>query len=216
MFQGLKDKARDFVVDEFHKVVYNASSPWFMSLWRGWPITKNPCDLMMMQRLVHSVQPDLIIETGTASGGSALFWADMCQLNGKGRVISVDIHPQDYLPKHERITFMRGSSIDGQIQEELFVAASQCKSVLVNLDSDHSKDHVLAEMEFYGQLVTPGSYMIVEDSNINGNPVFTGYGPGPMEAIHAFLPEHPEFMIDKSCESYLLTFHPDGWLKKTG
>src|SRR4029453_18505142 len=87
-------------------------------------------------------------------------------------------------------------------------------SVLVVLDSDHTRDHVLAEMRAYHALVTPGSYMIVEDSNVNGHPVWAKHGPGPMEAIEAFMRENSDFAIDKQAEKFLFTFNPNGYLWK--
>jgi cephalosporin hydroxylase len=88
--------------------------------------------------------------------------------------------------------------------------------VLVILDSDHSRDHVLEEMRMYADLVTPDSYLIVEDTNVNGHPVFPEFGPGPMEAVDAFLAERSDFIIDRSREKLLMTFNPGGYLKKAG
>jgi cephalosporin hydroxylase len=90
------------------------------------------------------------------------------------------------------------------------------KKIMVILDSDHSKEHVLKELNFYHGLVSKGSYLVVEDSNLNGHPVHSGWGtgPGPMEAIEEFLPEHPEFVIDKTKEKFLMSFNPNGYLKK--
>jgi cephalosporin hydroxylase len=87
---------------------------------------------------------------------------------------------------------------------------------MVILDSDHSKDHVAKELELYHGFVTNGSYLVVEDSNLNGHPVYSGFGqgPGPMEALQEFLPKHPEFEIDKSKEKFLMSFNPNGYLKK--
>ena len=88
------------------------------------------------------------------------------------------------------------------------------KSVMVILDSDHTRDHVLAELRAYAPIVTPGQYLVVEDSNINGHPVFPGFGPGPMEALQAFLAETGEFEVDRSREKFLVTFNPGGYLRK--
>jgi cephalosporin hydroxylase len=88
--------------------------------------------------------------------------------------------------------------------------------VLVVLDSDHSRDHVLAELRAYAPLVTPGSYLVVEDTNVNGHPVYEAFGPGPMEAVQDFLKERDDFEVDRSREKFLLTFNPGGWLRKLG
>jgi cephalosporin hydroxylase len=86
--------------------------------------------------------------------------------------------------------------------------------VIVLLDSDHTKDHVLAELNAYSPLVTPGSYLIVEDTNLNGHPVDPDYGPGPMEALDAFLTTHSEFAHDTTQDKFLLSFNPKGYLKR--
>ena len=94
--------------------------------------------------------------------------------------------------------------------------AAGAGTVLVVLDSDHSRDHVLAEPRAYAPLVTPGSYLVVEDTNINGHPVYEAFGPGPMEAVQDFLKERDDFEADRSREKFLLTFNPRGWLRKLG
>jgi cephalosporin hydroxylase len=98
--------------------------------------------------------------------------------------------------------------------EDVRRRAAGKRSVLVVLDSDHKRDHVLDEMRAYNALVTPGSYMIIEDSNVNGHPVWPRHGPGPMEAIAEFMQENSEFVIDKKAEKFLFTFNPNGYLWK--
>lgn len=88
--------------------------------------------------------------------------------------------------------------------------------VMVVLDSDHRASHVLQELDSYSRLVTPGCYLVVEDSNINGHPVLAGWGAGPMEAVHSWAPRHPEFRVDRSREKFLLTMNPEGFLKREG
>src|SRR5438132_4143406 len=107
---------------------------------------------------MHELEPDLIIETGTAQGGSALFLASICDLLGKGRIVSIDIAPRDDRPLHPRITYLLGSSTSAPIADEVRTLARSHRTVLVILDSDHSRDHVLRELAIYGELVTPGSY----------------------------------------------------------
>ena len=87
---------------------------------------------------------------------------------------------------------------------------------MVLLDSDHSYAHVRDELAAYHAMVTPGSYLVVEDSNVNGNPVLPEFGPGPMEAIDEFLPDHPEYEIDNRCERFMVTFNPRGFLRRKG
>lgn len=207
------------ILDAFHHEIYRQQhdDPWFDMTWRGVPLIKNPCDLFVFAELAYRLQPDLIIETGTWKGGSALFWANICDLNGKGDVCTVDVADDyDSRPKHPRIHYFKGNSTDqnvfGSIREQGIYDANEV--VLVDLDSDHAKDHVLKEMMLYGPLVTPGSYMIVEDTNVNGHPVAPEHGPGPWEAVEEYLQTHPEFEQDRDCERFGISFHPGGFLKR--
>lgn len=160
------------------------------------------------------MRPDVIIESGTRFGGSTLFLANLCDLLGKGRVVSIDIDLIEGRPRHARIEYLLGSSVDPAIVGQARASVAEGESVLVILDSDHSREHVLAELRAYADLVTPGSYMIVEDTNINGNPVRSDFGPGPMEALEAFLVERSDFVVDETCEKFFVTFNPRGFLKR--
>ena len=137
----------------------------------------------------------------------------MCELNGSGRVVSIDTQPSLSLPTHERITYLTGSSTDPDIVAAIKTALAG-GTVLVVLDSDHSCDHVLNELETYGPMVTKGSYMIVEDTNVNGHPVLPNFGAGPMEAVKEFLPHHAEFAIDEEREKFMVTQNPSGYLRR--
>jgi cephalosporin hydroxylase len=113
-----------------------------------------------------------------------------------------------------RLTYVVASSTDPQVVAQVAERARTAGTVLVVLDSDHSRDHVLAELRAYAPLVTPGSYLVVEDTNVNGHPVYEAFGPGPMEAVLDFLKERDDFEVDRSREKFLLTFNPGGWLRK--
>jgi cephalosporin hydroxylase len=139
--------------------------------------------------------------------------ASICDLLGIGDIVSVDIAEAER-PNHDRVTYLTGSSIVPEIHARVVEFVGGRSPVLVILDSDHSRDHVLEEMGLYGPLVTPGSYMIVEDTNINGHPVLPQFGPGPMEALDDFLSESAEFEIDDDREKFFLTFNPRGFLRK--
>lgn len=171
---------------------------------------KVPTDLWTYHELIWRIQPQLIIEAGTAYGGSALYMADMLDLTGQGRVVTIDIENQGQ-PPHPRVEYLIGSSIDPVIVGRF---VGEPGPVMVTLDSDHSRDHVLAELRAYSDLVTPGSYMIVEDTNVNGHPVRPSHGPGPWEAVECFLAEDARFQIDSSCERHMLTLNPRGYLKR--
>jgi len=133
---------------------------------------------------------------------------------GKGKILSIDIDDREGRPQHERITYYSGSSIADETLEMVQEFIGDSQKVLVILDSDHSRDHVLAEMRLYGPLVTEDSYMIVEDGCVNGHPVLPFHGPGPLEAIRLYLKEDSTFEIDKACEKFYFTFNPSGYLRK--
>lgn len=200
--------------DDFH-IHYYDSLVWLTDTeWLGVPIQKFPLDLWIFQEIIYEVKPDLIVECGTYNGGSALFFASMCDLMKKGRVISIDISPQPNLPAHPRLTFFTGSSTSEEAVHTVESLIHPNDTVMVVLDSDHTQDHVLSELRLYHGFVTQGSYLIVEDTNINGHPVLPEWGPGPMEALHVFLAENDQFQVDESRHKFFVTFHPRGFLRK--
>lgn len=205
------------IVDQFHKLYFDARAynmTWRNTFWMGHAVLKCPLDLWQYQEILHERRPDLIVETGTAFGGSALFLAHTLDILGNGQVMTIDIEPREGRPKHNRITYISGSSTDEQVIAPVRKAAAAAKTVMVILDSDHSMDHVLGEMRCLAPLVTPGSYLIVEDTNLNGHPVEPEYGPGPMEALDAYLAESQDFEIDPRWEKFFLSFNPRGFLKR--
>ena len=190
---------------------------WFL----GIPIQKNPCDLWMMQQIIYETKPDIIVETGTFRGGSALYFAHTLEGMGlkNSKVVTVDIEDAcreaSTLPLWQKhVEFILGSSTDAAVVEQIRQTC-RGKRVLVVLDSVHEKDHVLKELELYGPLVSPGSYLVVEDTNSDGVPVFPG-SIGPTAALKEFLPtpEGQHFKQDASREAMVLTFNPGGWLKR--
>ena len=203
------------VVRDFHKLYYNSylfSKGFANTKWFGIPTLKCPLDLWLYQELIVDLRPHVLIETGTCNGGSALFLASMCDLVGNGRVITVDIEHREGRPTHPRIRYVHGSSVDDKIIAEIRKSIQPDEKVIVFLDSNHEKDHVLEELKLYRDFVTPGSYIIVEDTNINGHPVSPDFGPGPMEAIEEFLNMDSSFQVDKDKEKFYLTFNPRGFL----
>jgi cephalosporin hydroxylase len=201
------------VADAFHRLYYD-TAVWKDTYWLGVHAQKCPLDLWIYQEIVHEQRPDLIIETGTAHGGSALYLASICDLLGRGDIVTVDIYPIEGRPAHDRITYLTGSSTAPEVVAEVERLAEGRERVLVILDSDHSRDHVLDELHIYSRFVPPGGYLIVEDTNVNGRPVFPEHGPGPMEAVDAFLGDTDEFEIDATREKFFLTFNPRGFLRK--
>lgn len=218
-----KANARDerMIVERFHNLYYEQSRrTWQNTYWMGTRVMKATSDLWVYQEIIHEIEPDLILETGTALGGSGLYLANLFDIVGKGRIVTVDLEEREGnpAPAHERIHYLRGSSVEPLILEQVQEAASEARTVLVILDSDHSKDHVLAELEAYAPLVSEGSYLIVEDSNVGGHPTYPEFGPGPMEAIEEFLMTETgrPFEVDRSREKFYLTFNPKGYLRRPG
>jgi cephalosporin hydroxylase len=203
----------DAAIRSFHELYY-VSGVFFRTTWLGVSTYKCPLDLWTYQEILVESRPDLIIETGTLFGGSASFLASVCDLLGQGRIVTVDLRVREGLPQHPRITYLHGDSVSPAIVSAVTETVQPDESVMVILDSAHERDHVLKELHAYAPLVTKGQYLIVEDTNINGNPVITGFGPGPKEAVEAFLLEElaSEFAIDRDREKFLMTFNPGGYL----
>jgi cephalosporin hydroxylase len=169
---------------------------------------------MAYQEILFETRPSLVVETGTHEGGSALFLAHMLDVLGGGEVVSIDVLGRPGRPVHPRVRYVTGSSADGDLVSGVFRGRPTDESRLVILDSDHSLAHVRRELALFAPHVPVGSYLVVEDSNVNGNPVLPGFGPGPREAIDEFLADHPEFAADSSREKFLMTFNPGGYLKR--
>jgi cephalosporin hydroxylase len=221
-------KSEREIVDAFHRLYYDSyliTGTWQNTFWMGRPLSKCPFDLWIYQELLVEQQPEYVIECGTANGGSALFLACICDLIGHGTVITVDVAEQGYAPpysegrdlerpEHHRIEYVIGSSLDPAWLDEIAERTANSESVLVILDSNHSRDHVLAELRAYGDIVKPGNYIVVEDTDMNGHPILPDYGPGPYEAVQAFLAERSDFEADRSREKFYMTQNPSGYLRK--
>jgi cephalosporin hydroxylase len=223
----LKARAADFMQASLApKYSYNFS-------WLGRPIIQYPQDMVAMQEIIWQVQPDLIIETGIAHGGSLIFSAAMLELiascTGKqGEVLGldIDIRPHNRAaieahPLYKRISMIEGSSIAPEIIAQVHAKARGKQSVLVCLDSNHTHDHVLAELQAYAPLTSVGSYCVVMDTVVEDVPNELsgdrpwGNGNNPKTAVWEYLKTHDEFVIDKSIQDKLLiTVAPDGYLKR--
>jgi len=203
------------LVDQFHRLYYDRrEQTWGNTFWLGHRVLKCPLDLWCYQEILYDVRPELIIETGTYQGGSALFLASICDLLDKGKVLTIDVDRRDDRPRHPRIVYLTGSSTSNAILRQVRHRVKGTAPVLVILDSGHAKDHVLSELRAYAPLVTPGSYLVVEDTNLNGHPVDSDHGPGPAEAVAEFLERNDAFVRDERREKLLLTFNPGGYLEK--
>jgi cephalosporin hydroxylase len=204
------------VIDDFHSLYYNGPEGeehiFMRTSWMKVPCCKCPLDLWIYQEIIAEIEPDLIIETGTYLGGSALFMAHVLDIVGKGSIITIDIDEMPR-PEHPRIRYVTGSSADAELIESLMRGRPSEKCMVV-LDSDHSKIHVLKELDIFAHRVSLGSFMIVEDTNINGHPAFPSFGEGPHEAVREFLKTNKNFAVDDSREKFLMTFNPRGFLKR--
>jgi len=175
---------------------------------------KNPVDYWVYQEIIYETKPDVIVEIGNANGGSTLFFAHLFDLIGKGRVIGIDISHKilhERAKSHPRITFIEGDAcerferVKSLIQEE--------EQVLVIDDSEHTYENTLDVLRCYSILIKPGDYFIVEDSILHYG-LATGPKPGPYEAIETFVNENTDFEIDRSRESFLITWNPKGYLRR--
>jgi cephalosporin hydroxylase len=224
----LRGAAQAFMAESIEpKYSYNFS-------WLGRPIIQYPQDIVAMQELIWAVQPDLIVETGIAHGGSLILWASLLELNAacggpqNGHVVGVDVdiraHNRSAIeahPMYRRITMIEGSSVDPDVLAQVGRAAGDAERVLVTLDSNHTHAHVLAELDVYAPLTTVGSYCVVFDTVIEELPADTfpdrPWGPGdnPQTAVTEYLASHPEFEIDGRIDDKLLvSAAPRGYLKR--
>jgi cephalosporin hydroxylase len=212
-----RERSPDEIVRDFHRLYYSSGKRTYEdTFWLGQPCAKCPLDLWVYQEILFERRPGLIVECGTYFGGTAHFLACMCDLIDNGRVITIDIRERQphRRPRHPRIEYRTGSSTGPGIVAGVAEAVQPGERVMVILDSNHQKDHVLAELRAYSPLVTPGDYLVVEDTNINGHPVRADHGPGPMEAVDEFLAGTDEFSIDESREKFFMTFNPRGYLRR--
>lgn len=182
-----------------------AMPPWCETSWLGKGVVKCPVDLWTYQEIIFETKPDLLIETGASGGGSAFFFATLFDLIGHGRVITVDkdSYP-DLWRQHPRITYLVGNSTDPDIFGEMLAQADKSRT-MVALDSLHTYDQVHMELEMYGEMVSPGCYLVVED---------TVAQLGAERAVADFLVKHDDFRVDESREKHLLTLNRGGWLRR--
>lgn len=214
------------------KVGWNEKYPYTFS-WLGRPLIQLPEDVLRIQEVIYRVKPDVIIETGVAHGGSLILYASLCKAMGKGRVVGVDIeirkHNREAIESHELnsyITLIEGNSIDAQIVAQVGSHVKSKETVLVILDSNHTKHHVACELEAYSPFVTSGSYIVATDGSMEflydvprGKPDWNM--DNPATAAREFAEKHPEFILEQPSwifnESSLnnnITHWPSAWLRR--
>lgn len=196
--------------------------------WLGQPIIQYPQDIVALQEIIWRTQPDCIIETGIAHGGSALLYASLLSLLGRGKVIAIDIalreSNREALCNHplaSYIDIIDGSSIDAQVVDTVRERVSPYQKIMVCLDANHTHEHVLAELACYAEFVSAGQYLVVFDTLIEDMPANTfpdrpwSVGNNPATAVKTFLQAHPEFQVDREIEQKLIiTACAGGYLRR--
>lgn len=202
-----------------HKLSYEPT-------WLGIPIIQLPEDIVILQELVWKVRPTLVIESGVAHGGALVLYASILELLGRGRVVGIDVEIRKYNrlaieshPMSRRIQLVEGSSTDAEIVSAVARGVEPNDSVMVLLDSNHTREHVRAELESYAPLVTPDSFMIVFDSvmaSVHDSPrAGTGWAhDNPLAAVDEFLLDHPEFERCPEYERLGVTHCHGGFLRR--
>jgi cephalosporin hydroxylase len=196
--------------------------------WMGRPIIQYPQDMIAMQELIWEIKPDLIIETGIAHGGSLIFYASILDLIGHGEVLGIDIdireHNRKEIEQHpmfRRISMLQGSSVSPDMIRQVTEKAAGKERIIVCLDSNHTHDHVLQELEGYAPLVSKGAYLVVFDTIVEHLP--DDYLPGrawskgdnPKTAVREFLKKNSDFVVDTDIDNKILvSVAPGGYLKR--
>lgn len=182
----------------------------------GTRTVKNPFDLWIYQEIIYDIKPDIIIEIGSLEGGTTLFFANLLDILGKGKVFSIDISRKKYHVKHNRITIFTGNSSSPKIIAKV-QRLCRGKTVLIVHDGDHRKKQVMKDLLAYSNLVSIGSYFIIEDGIIDifgDGKIFRQKEEGPLAAIEDFLSKNSNFIADSQRERYLLTYNPRGFLRR--
>lgn len=226
------DEAFALISEQWLKVGWNQKYPYTFS-WMGRPIIQLPEDMIRIQEVIYRVRPDVIVETGVAHGGSLIFYAGLCKAMDQGRVIGIDIeirpHNRKAIEAHELfslITLVEGSSIAPETVRHVRSLIAPNETVLILLDSNHSRQHVLGELEAYHDLVTRNSYIVATDGNMKdladvprGKPEWVW--DNPCSAAAAFVAAHREFALEEpafefneSNISERLTYWPAAFIKR--
>ena len=232
VIQLYSDEAFDLISDQWIRVGWSQKYPYTFS-WFGRPIIQLPEDMVRTQEVIHRVQPDVIVETGVAHGGSLVFYASLFKALGRGRVIGVDIEIRpvnrkaiEEHPLSSYITLIEGSSTDPQTVQQVRDLIKPGETVMVILDSNHTRSHVMDELAAYHSLVTPGSYIVATDGVMKDlHDVPRGQSDwvwnNPANAAVEFATGNPAFVLEQPAwpfnESHLsrnLTHWPQAWLRR--
>lgn len=225
-------EAYEAISRQWLRIGWNEKYPYTFT-WLGRPVIQLPEDMIRLQEVIFRVQPDLIVETGVAHGGSLIYYASLCKALGRGRVVGVDIeirpHNRQAIEAHAMfplISLIEGSSVEPKIVAQVKSHVKPGEKVLVILDSNHGKQHVLDELAAYADMVTPGSYIVATDGIMHDLHDVPGGRPewswdNPTAAAAEFARAHPEFVLEQPAwlfnESKLtqnLTYWPGAWLRR--
>jgi cephalosporin hydroxylase len=207
------------IIDAFHNLWYDSPETWLSATFLGFGVKQYPGDLFIYQQIIHANPPPFILQTGVSDGGSIVFFAtllDLIKAPPSAIVIGIDIELNASARRidHPRVRLLEASSVDPATLDRV-KAMLPAPAGMVSLDSDHAKDHVLKELIAYAPFVAKGAYLVCEDTNVNGNPVHLGHGPGPYEAVQEFLKGNADFAHDPAVvRGQLMSFHEHGWLKR--
>lgn len=192
----------------------------FANKFLGVPALQHPFDAWVTQEIISETRPQVVVETGTFTGGSALLWASLLELLvDDGQVVTIDAEDRTgrarELPLwNRRVEFVQGSSADQEVANRVAGMVGDLR-VMVILDSLHTLEHVSAELDLFAPLVSPGCYLIVQDGFVNGHPCEPDWGPGPSEATAKFLAGDGRFEPDRERERMLFTLNPGGFLRRS-
>jgi cephalosporin hydroxylase len=190
------------------------SLAWQKTTWLGETVARPPTDLLAYQELIARVRPQWIVETGTGDGGRAFFLASICDLVGHGQVLAIGPRKAEHRPEHARITYLVANPVQPATAEQVREIVGDPPDALVVLGSRGSKGRMMAEFNHYSPLVRVGSYVVMEETIVNGHPVWPSFGPGPCEAVKTIINTRGDYAPDPDMERYGLTFNPNGFLKR--
>jgi len=205
------------VIKFFHYIWWQSKDTWPRNKFLGYEILQCPFDLQIYQELIFASKPEFILQTGICGGGSIVYFSSILDLMGASndvKVIGVDIELSEEAKeiKNDRVILFEGSSTSDEVLSRIRDYTKGKKGIII-LDSDHSETHVSQELSIYKDFVQKDCYLVVEDTNLNGNPVHPNFGPGPYEAVKKFLLENKDFRQDNQLwKRNLFSFHQYGWL----